>query len=347
MTVWAGLRVYRADHEKVCRIPERRKTMSVKSELLAVLTAQKGVCISGERLGEQLHCTRAAIWKAVKALREEGYAISSTTNRGYVLTESSNVLSADGIRARLFHSNVPVTVLEETASTNRLAKQMGIGENAPDGTVIVARCQTAGSGRRGRSFYSPAGSGIYFTVLLRPRKNVQDSLLLTTAAAVAALRGVEEVCRVSLSIKWMNDLYLEEKKVGGILTEAVTDFESGAIEFVVVGIGLNLYEPAGGFPGELSQKAGAILQPGAAVDQNALVASIVNALHEEAQREEISPLYRERNIVPGRRVTVIGNGQESDMLAKEILPDGRLVLLDEEGREKRLAFGDVSLTVRF
>lgn len=319
--------------------------MSIKSELLAVLTAHKGECVSGEWLGKQLHCTRAAVWKAVKALREEGYTILSGTNRGYVLTEISEALSADGIRARLANKDVPVTVLEVTASTNRAAKQAGIGENAPNGTVIAARCQTEGSGRRGRSFYSPAESGIYFTVVLRPKKSVQDSLLLTTAAAVAAVRGVEEICHVALSVKWMNDLYLNGKKVGGILTEAVTDFETGAIEFVVVGIGLNLYEPENGFPKELLGKAGAILPQEAPADRNALIAAIVNSLLEEAQKEEISPLYRERNIVPGHAVRVTTSHREYDAEAVEILPDGRLVVRDERGREEKLSFGDISLKV--
>lgn len=320
--------------------------MSIKSELLEVLTAHKGECVSGEKIGEQLHCTRAAVWKAVKALREEGYTILSGTNRGYVLTESSDALSADGIKAKLKKKDVPVTVLEVTTSTNRAAKQAGIAENAPHGTVIAARCQTEGSGRRGRRFYSPAESGLYFTVVLRPPKDVQDSLLLTTAAAVAAVQGVEEVCRVALSIKWMNDLYLNEKKVGGILTEAVTDFESGAIEFVVVGIGLNLYEPENGFPKELQKKAGAILAKDTPVDRSALMAAIVNNLLEEAQKEEISPLYRERNIVPGKKVTVTTSHREYDGEALEILPDGRLVVRDEKGREESLAFGDISLRMQ-
>lgn len=317
--------------------------MSIKSELLAILTEHKGECVSGERIGEQLHCTRAAVWKAVKALREEGYTILSGTNRGYVLTETSDYLSADGIFARLNKQDVPVTVLEVTASTNRAAKQAGIGENAPHGTVIAARCQTEGSGRRGRSFFSPAESGIYFSVVLRPERNVQDSLFLTTAAAVAACRGVEEVCRVPLSIKWMNDLYLKGKKVGGILTEAVTDFESGTIEFAVVGIGLNLYEPENGFPREIREKAGAILPGKQPVDRNALVATIVNALLEEVEKPEISRLYRERNIVPGHWVTVNTSHREYTARAVEILPDGRLVVEDEKGRQECLSFGDVSL----
>ncbi len=317
--------------------------MSVKSELLAILTAHKGICVSGEKIAEQLDCTRAAVSKAVKALRMEGYTILAGTNRGYILTESSNLLHADGIRAKLRHRDVPVIVSEVTASTNRTAKQAGIAQNAPNGTVIAACCQTEGSGRRGRRFYSPYQSGIYFSVVLRPQKGVQDSLLLTTAAAVAAMRGVEEICKVALWVKWMNDLYLEDKKVGGILTEAVTDFETGAIEFVVVGIGLNLFEPEGGFPEELRDKAGAILQKGDCVDQNALLAAIVNNLMEEAQKEEISPLYRERNIVVGRRVRVVAQKQEYEAEATKILADGRLVVQQDSGEIKELAFGDVSL----
>lgn len=232
---------------------------------------------------------------------------------------------------------------EVTASTNRTAKQAGIAQNAPNGTVIAACCQTEGSGRRGRSFYSPFQSGIYFSVVLRPQKSVQDSLLLTTAAAVAAMHGVEEICGVLLRVKWMNDLYLDDKKVGGILTEAVTDFETGAIEFVVVGIGLNLYEPEGGFPEELRGKAGALLQREDGIDQNALLAAIVNALMEEAVREEISPLYRERNMVVGRRVRVVDQKQEYEAEAMEIMPDGRLVVRQDSGEVRKLAFGDISL----
>ena len=317
--------------------------MSIKSELLEVLSAHKGECVSGEKIGEQLHCTRAAVWKAVKALREEGYTILSGTNRGYVLTETNGGLDADGIRAGLVKKDVPVTVLEVTASTNRAAKQEAVAKAAPHGTVIAARCQTEGSGRRGKRFYSPAESGIYFTVILRPEKDMEDSLLFTTSAAVAALRGVEEICHVRLSVKWMNDLFYRDKKVGGILTEAVTDLESGRIEFAVVGIGLNLYEPENGFPGELAGKAGAILQKNEAADRNGLIAAIVNALLEEVEKKEISPLYRERNIVPGKQITVVTSHREYEARALEILPDGRLLVEDEKGRRERLAFGDITI----
>ena len=317
--------------------------MSIKTELLAELTAHKGECMSGELLGERLHCTRAAVWKGIKALREEGYTILAGTNRGYVLTDVSRELCADGIRARLQKRDVPGTVLEVTASTNRAAKQAALSDGAPHGAVIAARCQTEGAGRRGRRFYSPAESGIYFSVVLRPEKGVQDSLLLTTAAAVAVCRAVEDLFDKKLSIKWMNDLYYNGKKAGGILTEAVSDFETGNLEFVVVGIGLNLYEPQNGFPEELKERATAILPRERKADRNLLIASVVNALLEEACRNAISPLYRQRNIVPGHRVRVVTSHREYEAQALKILSDGRLEVRDEKGKKEALAFGDISI----
>lgn len=317
--------------------------MSIKTELLAELAAHPGECLSGEALGERLHCTRAAVWKGIRALREEGYTILAGTNRGYVLTDLSSRLNADGIRSRLKKRDVPVTVLEVTASTNRAAKQAALSDGAPHGTVIAALCQTEGAGRRGRRFYSPAESGIYFSVVLRPEKGVQDSLLLTTAAAVAVYRAVKELFGKELSIKWMNDLYDGGKKVGGILTEAISDFETGTLEFVVVGIGLNLYEPKNGFPKELEGRAAAILERGQEADRNLLIASAVNALLEEACRDEISPVYRQQNIVPGHRVRVVTSHRDYVADAVGILPDGRLEVRDERGKAEFLAFGDVSI----
>lgn len=197
----------------------------------------------------------------------------------------------------------------------------------------------------GRTFYSPAGSGLYLSVLMRPKRTAQEGLTLTAAAAVAVCRAVEEVCGVSLGIKWVNDLYLGERKVCGILTEAVTDFETGDIELVVVGIGLNLRMPAGGFPGELSEVAGAILGDDVYVDRNLLTAGIINYLLEEAEKEGIPEAYISRNIVPGRRVRVAYGTRVRSVEAEKILPDGRLLVKNEQGEEEILPCGDVSLNL--
>ena len=227
------------------------KNMTVKSKLLGILEQQKGETLSGEKLAEELHCTRAAIWKAVKALREEGYTIEAGQNKGYMLVKDSHRLSVEAIRPFLVSPEVYLKVYQETDSTNRAAKEAAVTGTAGHGGCVVAGKQTAGRGRRGRSFYSPEEAGLYLSVILKPQGSLRESLLLTAEAAVAVYKAVLRVTGISLDIKWVNDLYYHDRKVCGILTEAVTDFESGEIDFAVVGIGLNLYEAAEGYPSEL------------------------------------------------------------------------------------------------
>ncbi len=213
--------------------------MTVKSKLLGILEQQKGETLSGEKLAEELHCTRAAIWKAVKSLREEGYTIEAGQNKGYMLVKDSHRLSMEAIQPFLVSPEVYLKVYQEIDSTNRAAKEAAVTGLAGHGGCVVAGKQTAGRGRRGRSFYSPEEAGLYLSVILKPRGSLKESLLLTAEAAVAVYKAVLRTTGISLGIKWVNDLYYNEKKVCGILTEAVTDFESGDIDFAVVGIGLN------------------------------------------------------------------------------------------------------------
>ena len=248
--------------------------MSTKSRLLELLEQNRGKYLSGNELAKMLDVSRTAVWKGMKSLQQEGYSITAVTNKGYLLEEDNNILSEEAVRLQLKNTEVLVEVWKEIASTNQRMKQLAVEKKLPHGSVVVAQLQTEGKGRKGRKFYSPKDSGLYLSVLLYPEKTAQKSLEITAAAAVAVCKAVENCCGVSLGIKWVNDLYLENKKVCGILTEAVTDFETGDIEFVVVGIGLNLYEPTGGFPKELKEKAGAILPDGQKVDKNKLVGEV-------------------------------------------------------------------------
>lgn len=321
------------------------RNMSTKSELLKLLESHRGEYLSGEELALRLGYSRTAVWKAMKSLREEGYRITAVNNRGYALETDNDILSVEAVKMHLEHPDVFMQVEKEISSTNQYLKKRGIEENLPHGSFVAAEAQTEGKGRRGRSFYSPAGSGLYLSVLMRPKRTAQESLTLTAAAAVAVCRAVEQVCGVSLGIKWVNDLYLGERKVCGILTEAVTDFETGDIELVIVGIGLNLRMPAGGFPGELAGTAGAVLEDDRYVDRNLLTAGIINDLLREAEKEGIPGEYISRNIVPGRRVRVAYGTQVRSVDAEKILPDGRLLIKNEQGEAEILPCGDVSLNL--
>ena len=324
------------------------ESMTVKSRLLELLEQHKGEILSGEDIGKELSCTRAAVWKAVKSLRQEGYPIEAGPNKGYTLAKESNLLSAEGIRLFLNDPQVEIKIFDEISSTNLEARQMAVSGQAGHGSFVVAMEQTAGRGRRGREFYSPKGSGIYLSVILEPQGTLEGSLLITTAAATAVYKAVKEVCGIELGIKWVNDLYKADRKVCGILTEAVTDFESGNIEFAIVGIGLNLYVETEQFPEELRDVAGGIYEDyksAGEADRNRLVAQIVNYLLEETKELKLSEEYVKHNIVPGHEITIIDNKSSRGARALSICPDGKLLVQERNGVRNKLSFGEVSLKI--
>lgn len=322
--------------------------MTVKSRLLELFEQHKGEVLSGENIAGQLGCTRAAVWKAVKALREEGYSIEAGPNKGYTLARDTNRISAEGIRPYLEEPHADIQVYNEVDSTNQSAKQAAVSGKAGHGSFVLARCQKNGRGRRGREFYSPVDAGLYLSIVLEPKGTLRDSLLITTAAATAVYRAVEKVCGISLDIKWVNDLFYKGKKVCGILTEAVTDFESGEIEFAVVGIGLNLYRNQEGFPEELKDIAGTLFNSAKeadAVDRNRLIAAVVNELLAETKDLKLSREYVEHNIIPGHIIKIIDGPRTRKAFALSICPDGRLLVKEANGKESVLSFGEVSVFV--
>lgn len=322
--------------------------ISVKSRLLELLEQNRGITISGEQMARELDCTRAAVWKAVKALQQEGYEIEAGPNKGYMLSEDNNILAEEGIRPLLRQPEVYLKLYQETDSTNRAAKQAAIAGEAGHGSVILACGQSCGRGRRGRSFYSPSQAGLYLSVILQPQGNLRESLLLTTEAAVAVYKAVRKVTGIELDIKWVNDLYYKGKKVCGILTEAITDFESGEIQYAVVGIGLNLYEEEGGYPPELRGIAGGLYRnqrEAEGVNRNRLAAEIVNCLLDETRELKLLPEYLDRNMIPGHRIQILDGQQSRSAYAVAICQDGRLKVREEDGSETLLAYGEISVIV--
>ena len=305
--------------------------MTVKSSLLEMLEKNKGEVLSGESIAGELGCTRAAVWKAVKSLREEGYHIEAGPNKGYMLAKDTNRLSQEGIRLFLDDPKVKIDIYDELESTNQTAKKEAMMGEAGHGAFVIARSQTAGRGRRGREFYSPADTGLYMSVILKPQGTIHDSLLITTAAAVAVYRAVAQLCGIQLDIKWVNDLFYKGKKVCGILTEAVTDFESGNIEFVVVGsIAGALYETK---------------EDAEQTDRNKLTAMIVNELRKETADMKLSPDYVTHNMIPGHQITITDGNSSRQAFALEICRDGRLKVREEDGQETILSFGEVSVSM--
>lgn len=317
--------------------------MSVKDSLLKLFEEHKGSAISGEKIAESLGVSRAAVWKAVKNLREDGYSIEARTNSGYVLSEQSDVLTAQSIEP--FYSG-EIHVFDEIESTNTYAKKLA-ADGAPHGTLVVAGRQTGGRGRQGRSFHSPDG-GVYMSVVLRPDTDFTNGVLITTAAAVAVCKAVENLMPEACpQIKWVNDVFLGNKKICGILTEAVLDMEAGTIGSVVVGVGVNLKSAENEFPDELKNIVTTLESAGGSnVPRGRLAAEIANELVKicnDMSSGDYLEEYRKRCLVLGKRISFIENNAWFDATAKTIDNKGGLVVILPDGSDKTLSSGEVRL----
>lgn len=321
--------------------------MELKQQVLKILEENRGKSINGAKLAHELYVTRSSIWKAVKALQKEGYRIEAVTNKGYCLLPNNDIVSKESILPYLNAkaSQFVLDVRQSVSSTNTIAKEMA-AKGAISGTVIIAREQTEGRGRMGRSFYSPAASGIYFSVILRPNLNLEDSLLITTSAAVAVAQAIETITKKAATIKWVNDIFVDNKKVCGILTEASLNFESGGLEYAVVGIGININ--TNNFPDELRNTAGSLFidKPVNTPVSSMLVAEVLNNLADgmaSMTDKHYLDEYRKRSFLLGKSILVLKGQQALPAKALEIDEKARLVVEYEDQSREALISGEVSV----
>jgi BirA family biotin operon repressor/biotin-[acetyl-CoA-carboxylase] ligase len=324
--------------------------MKVKDQVLSVLEENRGVYISGEALAKELSVSRNAIWKAIRQLQESGHTISAVPNRGYLLSEENNVLSPQSIGQYLTSGPLNLEVYEELTSTNTLLRKQA-EEGAPEGTVVFAETQTAGKGRLGRSFHSPPGGGVYMSLLLRPPFTAQESLCITTCAAVAVCRAIEKHTQVKSQIKWVNDVFCHGKKVCGISTEASLDLETGGLHYAILGIGLNIFPGKEPFPAELDPLVGTILPapiPGLEL-RSILAAEILNCFLAEyptlTQKAYFND-YRARCMVLGKPIDILRNGTRQEAVALDLEPDFRLRVRLPDGSTEALSSGEVSIRLK-
>ena len=322
--------------------------MSLRERILEALMEAKGGFVSGEKLAARFGVSRAAVWKAVNALRKEAYEVEAVPKKGYRLI-SGDVLSPEGILA-LLKTGFPYRPVcrRLVTSTNTELKELA-ARGAEEGTVLLAEEQTAGRGRLGRSFYSPFGSGLYMSILLKPEQLPTKAARLTTMAACAAALAIEELTGRDVGIKWVNDLYMDGKKVCGILTEASMSLESGRLERAVVGIGVNLREPEGGFPPELRSIVGAVwgADCGETNLRNTLAARILDRFADYYLNQETDNCflaYKQRSFLLGREINILHpDGSHTPATALNVDRNYRLVVRLADGREALLNSGEVSV----
>ena len=289
---------------------------NTKQALLQALSAAEGGYISGQRLAETLGVSRAAVHKAAAALAAQGYALHSAPRRGYRLT-GGDPFCAEAVGSY----PAPIYLYDSLESSNLTAKQLAL-TGAPHGTLVLTSHQQAGRGRMGRVFESPAGKGVYLSLLLRPDLSAADAQTVTIGAAVAVARAVKALCGLELSIKWVNDLYYQ----------------------LVVGIGLNLTTSPADWPEELARTAGSLYPGGPApVGRAALAGAIARELLALCPDFSCLDEYLALCFVPGHWVTVCTNRETYAAKALFIDGCGQLVVERENGRTVALRHGEVSI----
>jgi len=309
----------------------------------------EGRWVSGEALSRKLQMSRTAVWKHVCTLKSEGYRIASSPRKGYMLEGIPDLLLPQEVREGLQTSRIgqgEIRYRRRMESTNLEAKALAAA-GAAEGTLVIAEEQTAGKGRRGRHWFSPPGAGIYLSLILRPDIQPQEAprFALLTAAAVAA--AIREVTRLEATIKWPNDLLAGGRKLGGILTEIGMDMDR--VEYMVIGLGINVNLERKDFPPELEELATSIqAEAGRFFPRLPLVRRILESF------EETYAAYRQQGFAPilkrwqsyaemmGRRIAVVSLGQTFTGEVMDFDADGFLVLREENRGPMRFFSGDVS-----
>ena len=304
--------------------------MKTKEAVLLYLQENSGEPISGEKMALALNKSRTSIWKAIQSLKKEGYAIDSSTNKGYTLSENNDVLSEQQINQELIQQHHPIDwviqTMESTTSTNDLAK-LYANQNSTTPAIFISEEQTAGRGRLGRTFVSPAKSGLYISLCLFPTIALEDLSLITCATAVACVETLEELTGKSLNIKWVNDLFYQDKKV---------------------------IENPQSFPKELHSIVGSIFSSrkeyeAHSFNRNQFIATFLEKwafYYQNLSKRDFIKSYKEHSNVIGKSVKVIEGNHVYDAFAKDIDENGHLIIEKEDKSLHSLSYGEVSIRTK-
>ncbi len=321
--------------------------MTTQQRIVHLFQERFGECLSGEEISRLLGVTRSAVWKQIGLLRERGYRIEAHPSRGYRLVASPDSLLPAEVRGGLETAVVgrEVVFFEQTDSTNTRAQELA-EQGAADGTVVIAESQSAGKGRLGRQWASPAGVNLYTSVILRPPIPPQSAPQLTFLSAVAVAWAVRDVCGLDARVKWPNDVLLHGRKVAGLLNEMSA--ESEKVHYVILGIGVNLNMHSGQFPAELRYPATSVaIEKGEGVHRRRFAQTLYRHLDRLYRRyldEGVAPILREWEALfdlTGQIVEVGYLHNRIEGRVEGLDTDGALLLRLEDGTRERVLAGDV------
>lgn len=321
----------------------------VKDEVIKYLETNIGKLISGGELSKNLNVSRTAIWKAINSLKDEGYNIESKKNEGYILNTNNNILSKEIIKknttAKIFGKEIDI--LKTVDSTNNYLK-LKAQDKADEGLVAIAEQQTDGKGRKGKSFFSPAGSSIYMSVLLKPKIKISNINLITIIAAISVVEAIYNTTEIQTSIKWVNDVMYNNKKLCGILTEASIEGESGDINYIVLGIGINVKKI--NFPDDIKNVATSLGNiTSIDYNRNELIGQLLNQLENNYNKLfsnnqcELINSYRNYLSMLGNEINVILSDSTYRAKALDIDENAHLIIQLPSGEITKINCGEISI----
>lgn len=312
-------------------------TIAMKTtEIIYDILSQHSSGISGEAIAKQLNISRTSVWKAIKSLESQGLVIESSKQNGYRLLEG-DLLIPEIIEKAL---QIQVSYNEKSISTQKDAKE-NILTNPKTPQLYMAPKQEMAKGRMNRPFFTSENGGIYMSLHLKPNVHYSDLEPFTMMAASSITKAISRLTGIDTQIKWVNDIYLGQKKIAGIITEAITSVETGLITDVIIGIGLNFFIKD--FPDDLNSKAGSLFSVQPTVTRNQLIIEIWKLFTEIPVKDHIK-VYKDKSLVLNRQVTFMENDTLISGKAIAITDEGHLVIRLESGQEKILRSGEISLS---
>lgn len=321
----------------------------MKEKILHLLKENEKNFISGQGISEKLGVSRTAIWKYINVLKEEGYEIESVSKRGYRLVSSPDLLSFEEVSKNLHTKYIGKNIMYFSTidSTNNKSKELAL-DGSPNGTVVISEEQTLGRGRLGRNWVSPKYKGIWMSIILKPDTDPMNVPKVTQVGAAAVIKTLNEL-GIKATIKWPNDIVMNNKKICGILTEM--SGELNKVNYVIMGIGINVNIDIEDFPEELKDIATSIShEEGRYLKRKDLVSSLLNnfeILYDEFEKEESINLSvnicRENSALIGKEVKIINRGKESIGKAVDLNDEGQLLVQYSDGKIDKIISGEVSI----
>lgn len=317
----------------------------MRGKILKVLFENMNEFISGEELSEELGVSRTAIWKHIKKLKEEGYEIESVTKRGHRLMGYPDIISKQLVETSIDTKYIgkKVVFINEVGSTNDEAKM--IAQEEIEGTIVISEIQTKGRGRRGRNWHSKEGSGIWMSIILKPKISPSEAPFITQIVGAGIIRGFEKL-GIDAKIKWPNDIIINDKKVCGILTEMNMDFDG--INYVVAGIGINVNTIS--FPDDLKEIATSIKLEKYEVSRLEIIQNILPEIErlydkfiKDNDKKEVIAICKSRSNIIGEKINVIKESATKEAKAIDITSEGNLLVEYEDLSTEEINSGEVSI----